>query len=79
MRVPLSILEEGPGVPLLNFEVGPQSWNPRSRCPGRRVLVPLLHHVKICENFEHFQYFNFEKDFLENKNLFQNTVASFFS
>ena len=27
------------------------------------------------ENFERFQYFNFETDFLENENLFQKTEA----
>ena len=27
-------------------------------------------YVTISGNFEHFQYFNFETDFLENENLF---------
>ena len=30
-------------------------------------------YVTICENFKRFQYFNFETDFLENKNIFQKT------
>ena len=30
-------------------------------------------------SFEHFQYFNFETDFLENENLFQKTGVPFFS
>ena len=29
--------------------------------------------MTISENFEHFQYFNFETDFLENENFFQKT------
>ena len=33
----------------------------------------------ISENFEHFQYFNFETDFLENENFFQKTGVPFFS
>ena len=33
----------------------------------------------ISENFERFQYFNFEIDFLENENLFLNTGVAFFS
>ena len=35
--------------------------------------------VTICGNFERIQYFNFETDFLENKNLFQKTGITFFS
>ena len=31
----------------------------------------------LCGNFERFQYFNFEADFLENENLFQITGISF--
>ena len=31
----------------------------------------------ISENFEHFQYFNFETDFLENENLFKKTGVQF--
>ena len=34
-------------------------------------------HVAITENFKGFQYLNFEKDFLENRNLFQKTGARF--
>ena len=33
--------------------------------------------MTISENFEHFQYFNFEIDFLENENLFQKTGVPF--
>ena len=29
--------------------------------------------------FEHFQYFHFETNFLENENLFQKTGVLFFS
>ena len=36
-------------------------------------------YVTICENFKRFQYFNFETDFLENKNIFQKTWVPFFS
>ena len=36
-------------------------------------------YVRISENFERFQYLNFEKDFLENENLFQRTEVRFFS
>ena len=36
-------------------------------------------YVVISENFEHFQYFNFEADFLENENFFQKTGVLFFS
>ena len=36
-------------------------------------------HVTISENFEYFQYFNFETDFLENENFFPKTGAPFFS
>ena len=34
--------------------------------------------MTISENFEHFHYFNFETDFLENKNFFQKTGVKFF-
>ena len=34
-------------------------------------------YVTISENFEHFQYFNFETDFLQNENFFQKTGAPF--
>ena len=30
-------------------------------------------YVPISGNFERFQYFNFEKDFLENENIFQKS------
>ena len=33
--------------------------------------------MTISENFEHFQYFNFETDFLENENFFQKTGVPF--
>ena len=36
-------------------------------------------YVTISGNFEHFQYLNFETDYLENENLFQNTGVPFFS
>ena len=36
-------------------------------------------YVTFSENIEHFQYFNFETDFLENENFFQKTGAHFFS
>ena len=36
-------------------------------------------YVTISENFEHFQYFNYETDFLESKNFFQKTGVPFFS
>ena len=36
-------------------------------------------YVTISGNFERFQYFNFETDFLENENLFQKTGVPFFS
>ena len=29
--------------------------------------------MAIGYNFKHFQYFNFETDFMENENLFQKT------
>ena len=35
--------------------------------------------VTIRRNFERFQYFNFETDFLENEKYFQKTGASLFS
>ena len=31
-------------------------------------------HVTITGNFERFQYFNFETDYLDNENLFQKTA-----
>ena len=33
--------------------------------------------MTISGNFERFQYFNFEKDFLQNENLFQKTGVPF--
>ena len=33
--------------------------------------------MTITGNFERFQYFNFETDFLENENLFQKTGVIF--
>ena len=44
-------------------------------------IVPHLKdwHVTISRNFECFQYFNFEADFLENENLFQEIEVPFFS
>ena len=33
--------------------------------------------MTISENFEHFQYFNYETDFLENENFFQKTGVPF--
>ena len=30
--------------------------------------------MTISENFEHFQYFNFETDFLENENFFNEKI-----
>ena len=32
--------------------------------------------MTISEKFEHFQYFNFENDFLENENFFEKTGVS---
>ena len=34
-------------------------------------------YVTISENFERFQYFNFETDFLENENFFQKLEYRF--
>ena len=34
--------------------------------------------MTISVNFERFQYFNFETDFLENENLFQKTGVPVF-
>ena len=36
-------------------------------------------YVTISRNFERFQYFNFETDFLENENLFLKTGLLLFS
>ena len=36
-------------------------------------------HVTISGNFERFQYFKFETDFLENENLFQKIGVLIFS
>ena len=35
--------------------------------------------MTISENFEHFQCFNSETDFLENENFFQKTEVPYFS
>ena len=35
-------------------------------------------YVKISRNFERFQYFDFETDFLENENLSQKTGEPLF-
>ena len=34
--------------------------------------------VTITENFERFQYFNFETNFLKNENLFEEIGGTFF-
>ena len=36
-------------------------------------------YITISGNFERFQYFYFERDFLENEELFQKTGVPFFS
>ena len=36
-------------------------------------------YVFVSGNFERFQYFNFEIDFLENENLFQKAGVMIFS
>ena len=36
-----------------------------------------MFYVTISESFKCFQYFNFETNFLENKNLFQKTGVRF--
>ena len=36
-------------------------------------------YVTVSGNFERFQYFNFENNFLENGNLFKKTGLPFFS
>ena len=36
-------------------------------------------YVTISRNFERFQYFNLERDFLENEHIFQKTETLFFS
>ena len=33
--------------------------------------------MTISENFEHFQYFNFKTDFLENEKIFQKLEYGF--
>ena len=35
--------------------------------------------MKISKNFEHFQYFKFEINFLENENFFHKTGEPWFS
>ena len=51
--------------------------------PGIFKVVPRLRDwyafVTVSGNFDLFQYFNFETDFLENKKLFQKTVVPFFN
>ena len=37
------------------------------------------HVFTISESFKRFHYFNFEQNFLDNKNLFQKTGVPFFS
>ena len=44
--------------------------------PYKRLIC---FYVTIGRNFECFQYFNFETDFLNNENLFQKTGVAFFS
>ena len=36
-------------------------------------------YATISRNFEHFQYLNFEADFMENENLFKKTRVPLFS
>ena len=36
-------------------------------------------YVTICGDFDYFQYYNFETDFLENENFSQKTGVPFFS
>ena len=38
-----------------------------------------MFYVTIRGNFERFQYFNFEIDFLENENFYQKTGVPVFS
>ena len=44
-----------------------------------RLRESAYFYVTITGNSEHFQYYNFEINFLENENLFKKTVVSFFS
>ena len=41
--------------------------------------VKACFYVGITRNFERFQYFNFETNFLKNENIFQKNWAQFFS
>ena len=34
-------------------------------------------HVTVTGKFDRFQYFNFERNFLENKNIFRKTAVPF--
>ena len=43
------------------------------------MLFKKRFYVTIGGNLERFQYFNFETDFLENKNLCEKTGVPFFS
>ena len=47
----------------------------QSKLPFERL--PCFY-VTISKNFEHFQYFNFETDFLENENVFQKSWSTAF-
>ena len=40
---------------------------------------PACFYETISENFQHFQHFNVETDFLENENFFQKNGVPFFS
>ena len=52
------------------------SWDFQNSPPfGRSTCF----YVAIIENFQGFQYFKFETNFLKNENLFQKTGAPFFS
>ena len=57
MRVPLLNFEGGPGVLLLDFEVG--SWVPFLNFEGGpEVLVPLLHNAQYRDRFSKSLYRN---------------------
>ena len=51
------------------------TWDLQNSSPLERLACL---YVTITGNFERFQYFNFETDFLENENLFQKTGVPFF-
>ena len=44
-----------------------------------RFEISECFYMRISENFEHFHYFNFEQDFLENENFLKKTGVPFFS